>query len=68
MHSCNGSRISKRALGARETPQLQFLLAYVLFQMDRPDEAKTAIEAARKGLPSSVAVSLLEKAIQGNAG
>lgn len=49
-----------------DAPQLQLLLAYIYFQMDRPDEAKSAIEAARKGLPSSVAANLLEVAIQGN--
>jgi len=42
---------------------LQFLLAYVYYQMDRPDEARTAIEAARKGVMSSVAVGRLAAAI-----
>jgi len=46
-------------------PQLQFLLAYVYYQMDRPCEAKIAIEAARKGLPTSPAVGLLKSAIGG---
>jgi tetratricopeptide (TPR) repeat protein len=45
------------------TPDLQFLLAYTYYQMDRPEEAKTAIEAAEKGLPHLSAVSLLRAAI-----
>lgn len=46
-----------------EAPQLQFLLAYVYYQMDRPDAAKTAVEAARKELPKSPSVALLKDAI-----
>jgi tetratricopeptide (TPR) repeat protein len=46
-----------------EAPQLQFLLAYVYYQMDRPDAAKTAIEAARKELPKSLSISLLKDAL-----
>ena len=46
-------------------PQLQFLLAYIYYQMDRPREAKIAIESARKGLPTSPAVDLLKSAIGG---
>jgi tetratricopeptide (TPR) repeat protein len=46
-----------------EAPQLQFLLAYVYYQMDRPDAAKMAIEAARKELPKSPSVALLKDAI-----
>ena len=48
-------------------PGLQLLLAYVYQQMDRPDEAKTAIRAAKKGLPSSMSVDLLQTAIEGVA-
>lgn len=44
-------------------PQLQFLLAYVYYQMERPQEAKVAIAAARKDLPSSIAVDILSTAI-----
>jgi len=46
-----------------EAPQLQFLLAYIYYQMDRPDAAKTAIEAARKELPKSLSVNLLKDAL-----
>jgi tetratricopeptide (TPR) repeat protein len=52
---------------AGDAAQLQFLLAYVNFQMDQPAEARAAIEAARQGLPASTAVNLLEAAIQGAA-
>ena len=48
-------------------PGLQLLLAYVYQQMDRPDEARTAIRAAKKGLPSSMSVDLLQAAIEGVA-
>ena len=48
-------------------PGLQLLLAYVYQQMDRPDEARTAIRAAKKGLPSSPSVALLQAAIEGVA-
>lgn len=47
---------------------LQFLLAYVNLQMDQIAEAQAAIEAARNGLPSSVAADLMETAIQTAAG
>jgi len=45
------------------TPDLQLLLAYIYHQMDRPEEAKTAIEAAEKGLPHLSALDLLRAAI-----
>jgi hypothetical protein len=45
------------------TPDLQLLLAYIYHEMDRPQEAKTAIEAAEKGLPQVAAVHLLKAAI-----
>lgn len=62
------TRITKLEEQAGDTPSLQFLLAYVYFQMNLPTEARTAIETARKGLPSSTAVNLLAAAIQGTAG
>jgi len=58
------TNLEEQAQGS-DASQLQFLLAYVCLQMDQPNEARTAIEAARKGLPSSVAANLLEAAIQG---
>ena len=59
------ARFNELAEGARagDTPQLQFLLAYIYYQMERPQEARTAINTARKGLPSSLAVEILGTAI-----
>ena len=48
-------------------PGLQLLLAYVCYEMNEPEGAKTAIRAAKKGLPSSVSVDLLQTAIEGVA-
>ncbi|MBN1509371.1 MAG: tetratricopeptide repeat protein [Sedimentisphaerales bacterium] len=48
---------------ASSTPDLQLLLAYIYHEMDRPEEATTAIEAAGKGLPDLAAVDLLKAAI-----
>jgi tetratricopeptide (TPR) repeat protein len=45
-------------------PELQFLLAYVYYQMDRPKPAKEAIDAAYKQMPQSTAVLALKKAIE----
>ncbi len=56
--------LEKRAK-AGDAPMLQLLLAYFYQQMNRPQEATTAIQAARKGLPSSPSVDLLGKAIAG---
>jgi tetratricopeptide (TPR) repeat protein len=42
---------------------LQFLLAYIYYQMDRPNEARTAVGAARSGEVSPVAVSQLAAGI-----
>lgn len=44
-------------------PQLQFLLAYVYYQMGQSQQARAAIEAAQKQLPSSAAVDILEATI-----
>ena len=49
--------------GQNNAPDLQFLLAYVYYQMNRPEQAKTAIEAARRGLPASLAIDSLQMAI-----
>ena len=43
--------------------ELQFLLAYIYYQMDRGDEAKKAIDAAYEKMPDSLAVIALKKAI-----
>ncbi len=42
---------------------LQFLVAYVYYQMDRPNEAKNAVEAARRGVMSTIAVGRLAAVI-----
>ncbi len=53
----------ERCAEAGASPQLHFLLAYVNYQMDRPTEAGTALAAAEKGLPPSIAVNLLKAAL-----
>jgi hypothetical protein len=42
---------------------LQLLLAYIYFEMDRPEEAKAAIDAAKKASPHTLAVDLLSAAV-----
>jgi tetratricopeptide (TPR) repeat protein len=46
-----------------DAPGLQLLLAYIYQQMDRSQQATAAIRAAKKGMPSSKPVALLEAAI-----
>ncbi len=48
---------------AKANPQLQFLLAYIYYQMDRVEEARTAIEDAHRTSPSSVSIDLLKAEI-----
>jgi tetratricopeptide (TPR) repeat protein len=48
-------------------PELQFLLAYVYYQMDRLAPAKKAIEAASKMMPDDTAVLALKKAIESSS-
>jgi tetratricopeptide (TPR) repeat protein len=45
-------------------PELQFLLAYVYYQMDRLKPAQEAIDAAYKMMPQAPAVLALKKAIE----
>ncbi len=45
-------------------PELHFLLAYVYYQMDRPQRAKEAIDAAYEMMPEAPAVLALKKAIE----
>lgn len=45
-------------------PELHFLLAYVYYQMDRPQRAKEAIDAAYEMMPETPAVLALKKAIE----
>ncbi|UCD49000.1 MAG: hypothetical protein JSW27_15865 [Phycisphaerales bacterium] len=51
------------ALQKREAPMLQFLLAYICYQMDRPVEARAAIETAQGILSTSVPIKRLKAAI-----
>ncbi len=44
-------------------PGLQLLLAYIYQQSDRPEEAKAALQAARKSLPPSPSLDRLEAAL-----
>ena len=48
-----------------DAPMLHLLLAYLYQQMNQSQQATTAIQAARKGLPSSPSADLLGKAIAG---
>jgi hypothetical protein len=57
------TELQQCAQQARDAANLQFLLAYVYQQMDRPAEAKAAIEAAAKAQPRSTAISALQAAI-----
>ncbi len=50
---------------ASDAPQLQLLLAYVYYQMDRPQEARAAIETAESKLPPSLPIDLLKAAVGG---
>ncbi len=52
-----------RLMAAEGGPQLQFLMAYIYYQMDRPAEAKATIDAAQKQLPSSIPIDLLRAAL-----
>lgn len=47
-----------------DAPELQFLLAYVYYQMGRPQPAKEAIDAACEKMPQSTAVLALKKVIE----
>jgi len=54
-------------LGKSNAPELQFLLAYVYYQMDRFDKAKESIEEAYKMMPQDSAVLALKKVIEESA-
>ncbi|MCJ7777473.1 MAG: hypothetical protein MUP16_04075 [Sedimentisphaerales bacterium] len=45
-------------------PELYFLLAYVYYQMDKPQSAKEAIDAACEKMPDAQPVLVLKKAIE----
>lgn len=52
-----------KLIQANGTPELRFLMAYIYYQMDRPQEAKAAIDAAQKQAPTSISIDLLRTAI-----
>jgi tetratricopeptide (TPR) repeat protein len=54
----------KQRADTGDVPALQLLLAYVYQQMNRPEEARAALQAARKGMSSSKAADLLEAALR----
>jgi len=51
------------AVQAGAAPMLEFLLAYIYYQMERPVEGRAAIEAAQRILPSSISIDRLKTAI-----
>ncbi|MHC4532225.1 MAG: tetratricopeptide repeat protein [Planctomycetota bacterium] len=59
------SRISdiKEWYDKSDAAELQFLLAYIYYQMDRLDAAKEAIEKAYKKMTDVGAVAVLKQAI-----
>jgi hypothetical protein len=61
--------VENRILEAREwsdrseSGELEFLLSYIYYQMDRMEFARQAIEAAAKKMPDSRAVAAMKKAV-----
>jgi tetratricopeptide (TPR) repeat protein len=61
--------VENRILEARDwmdksdSGELEFLLSYIYYQMDRLEFAKQSIEAAAKKMPNSPAVTAMKKAI-----
>jgi hypothetical protein len=61
--------VENRILEAREwmdksdSGELEFLLSYIYYQMDRMEFSRQAIEAAAKKMPNSPAVAAMKKAI-----
>jgi tetratricopeptide (TPR) repeat protein len=61
--------VENRILEAREwldiskSAELEFLLSYVYYQMDRLEFARIAIESAAKKMPDSQAIAAMKKAI-----
>jgi tetratricopeptide (TPR) repeat protein len=53
----------EQCAGTGDAPQLQFLLAYVYSQMNRPAEAQAALAAAQEHLSPSLALDLLKAVI-----
>jgi tetratricopeptide (TPR) repeat protein len=46
------------------SPELQFLLAYVYYQMDRVERAREAINNAHENMPEAAAIITLKRAIE----
>jgi hypothetical protein len=61
--------VENRILEARDwmdksdSGELEFLLSYIYYQMDRMEFSRQAIEAAAKKMPNSPAVAAMKKAI-----
>ncbi|OQA01769.1 MAG: hypothetical protein BWY69_01265 [Planctomycetes bacterium ADurb.Bin401] len=47
-----------------ESPELQFLLSYVYYQLDKPEQARGLIDAAAEKLEDNAAVTALKQAIE----
>lgn len=47
-----------------ESPELQFLLSYVYYQLDKPEQARNLIDAAAEKLEDNAAVTALKQAIE----
>ncbi len=52
-----------KLIQTKGTPELRFLMAYIYYQMERPQDAKAAIDAAQKQAPTSIPIDLLRNAI-----
>ncbi len=52
-----------KLIQAKGTPELRFLMAYIYYQMDRPQDARAAIDAAQRQAPTSIPIDLLRNAI-----
>ncbi len=65
--------VEKRILDIREwatrsdSGELEFLLSYIYYQLDRMEFAKMMIKKAAEKMPDSIAVAAMKKAIDGRA-
>jgi tetratricopeptide (TPR) repeat protein len=51
-------------IGRADSAELNFLLAYIYYQLGKPDLASQAIDAAAKKMPDNQAVKSLKQAIE----
>lgn len=58
------SNLEERAPSGDHATELQFLLAYVYLQMDRPEAARSIMQAVKQAAPSSPAVKALAAAVE----